>query len=74
MGSQYNQLREPEKGMTPEDTFAITSVESREHHRPLLGAETEHLLVLRATAFDAPFTDIKCRLSIKNARFQVEEV
>jgi hypothetical protein len=60
--------------MTPEDTFLITSVESKEHRRPLLGTETEHVIALRATAFDVPFTDIKCRLSVKKARFQIEEI
>jgi hypothetical protein len=72
--AQYNQLREPEKGMTPEDTFVINSVETREHHKPLLGTETRHVLVIRATAFDVPFNDIKCQLWVDNGRFQIEKI
>jgi hypothetical protein len=73
--AQYNELREPEKGMKSEDTFLIDSVESRSHHKPLLGTDTEHVLLLRATAFDAPFSDIKCRVWVdKNGRFRIEEI
>jgi hypothetical protein len=73
--AQYNELREPEKGMKPEDTFVINSVESRDHHKPLLGTETKHIVILRATAFDAPYSDIKCRLWVdKKGRFQIEEI
>jgi hypothetical protein len=73
--AQYNELREPEKGMTPEDTFLVNSVEARDHRKPLLGTETEHMFVIRATAFDVPFNDLKCRLGVnKSGRFQIEKI
>jgi len=73
--AQYNELREPEKGMTPEDTFKIESVETREHRAPLLGTENQpHVLALRATAPGVPFCDMKCKLWVdEHGRFRIEK-
>jgi hypothetical protein len=71
----YNELREPEKGMTPEDTFKIESLPN-DHRQPLLGKENQpHILTLRATASDVPFCDLKCKLWIDDhCKFQIEEI
>lgn len=74
--ASYNELRELDKGMTPEDTFQIESVPSKQHHQPLLGTENQpHVLSLRATATDVPFCDIKVKLWVdENGRFQIEKI
>ena len=72
--AQYNELREPEKGMTPEDTFVLATVESKEHHKPLLGTDTLYTLTIRAMALDVPYRELKCKLCVnEKRRFQIEK-
>jgi hypothetical protein len=73
--ASYNELRDLDKGMTPEDTFKIESLPG-DHRQPLLGTENQpHVLTLRATASDVPFCDMRCKLWVDDqGRFQIEEI